>query len=65
MLMSRGENIDTITKNTEPVLVASKQVGLEVYPEKTEVQGVPIGSDGFRTYFVRQRVAWERKKVPL
>jgi hypothetical protein len=30
-----------------------------------QVQGVPIGSDGFRTYFVRQRVAWERKKVPL
>jgi hypothetical protein len=29
-----GENIDTIQKNTEAVLDASKGVGLEVNPEK-------------------------------
>jgi hypothetical protein len=31
-----GENIDTIQKNTKAVLDASKEVGLEVSPEKTK-----------------------------
>jgi hypothetical protein len=30
------ENMDTINKNTEALLDASKEVGLEVNPEKTE-----------------------------
>jgi hypothetical protein len=31
-----GENIDTTQKNTKPILDASKEVGLEVNPEKTK-----------------------------
>jgi hypothetical protein len=31
-----GKNIDTIKKNTKTLLDASKEVDVEVYPEKTE-----------------------------
>jgi hypothetical protein len=31
-----GENIDTIQKNTKALVDASKEVGLEVNPEKTK-----------------------------
>jgi hypothetical protein len=31
-----GQNIDTIQKNTEALLDAGKEVGLEVNPEKTK-----------------------------
>jgi hypothetical protein len=35
-LLAYAQNIDTIQKNTEALLDAGKEVGLEVSPEKTK-----------------------------
>jgi hypothetical protein len=40
-----GENIDTITKNTEALLDAIKKVGLEVNPEKTKYMLISRSQD--------------------
>jgi hypothetical protein len=36
-----GENIDTTQRNTKALLDASKEVGLEVNPEKTKYMLMP------------------------
>jgi hypothetical protein len=35
-----GDNVDTINKNTQTLIDASKEVGLEVYTEKTKCAAV-------------------------
>jgi hypothetical protein len=41
-----GENIDTTQKNTKALLDASKEVGLEVNPEKTKYMLVSRCTEG-------------------
>jgi hypothetical protein len=65
-----GENIDTIQKNTKALLDASKEVDLEVNPEKTKYmlvsrcqkagqrQSIKIGNRSFES--VQSSNIWEQ-----
>jgi hypothetical protein len=44
-----GHNIDTIKKNTQTIIDASKEVGLEIYVEKTKYVYVAISSPECRS----------------
>jgi hypothetical protein len=59
-----GENIDTIQKNTKALLCASKEVGLEVNPEKTKYMlvlrcQVLVGKPEGKRSLGRPRRRWE------
>jgi coproporphyrinogen III oxidase-like Fe-S oxidoreductase len=65
-----GENIDTIQTSTKALLDASKEIGLEVNPEKTkymlvsrcqkagQMQSIKIGNRSFES--VQSSNAWEQ-----
>jgi hypothetical protein len=47
------DNIDTIKKNTETLIDASKEVGLEVNTEKTKCMSLPLHQNGGRNHDIK------------
>jgi hypothetical protein len=50
-----GDNIDTINKNTETLIYASKGVGLEVNGDKTKYMFVPHDQNADQNWDIKVR----------